>query len=225
MSPQNERLTDSSPTGRIRLILLASVLIFAGIALSYRVSYLQHRNDVGRLRDQVSSELDKVHGDLSRELYASVSLTRGLVSLVTIQGGISQAQFDAMAGALMSHTHIIRNVALAPDNVIRYICPLHGNESALGLDYLQNPAQRDAVLRAISEKRMVVAGPVDLVQGGTGIMGRTSIFPDGPSDRGGTSKLGHGCHGHQLRHADQDRPPIQTAADCPRYAGMRGRRA
>jgi sensor domain CHASE-containing protein len=157
-------------------ILAAALLLLAGLALSYRLALLQHRNDIDRMRDQVTSELDKVRGDLSRELFASINLTQGLVSLVTIQGEISHQQFEAIAGELMSHAHNIRNIALAPDNVIRFIYPHQGNEEALGLDYLKTTEQRETVLRAISEKRMIVAGPVKLVQGGTGIIGRTPIY-------------------------------------------------
>jgi PAS domain S-box-containing protein len=157
-------------------ILAAALLLLAGLALSYRLALLQHRNDIDRMRDQVTSELDKVRGDLSRELFASINLTQGLVSLVTIQGEISHQQFEAIAGELMSHAHNIRNIALAPDNVIRFIYPHQGNEEALGLDNLKTTEQRETVLRAISEKRMIVADPVKLVQGGTGIIGRTPIY-------------------------------------------------
>lgn len=166
---------------RIRLILMASMLVLGGIALSYWISLLQHRESLRHLRDEVRLELDQARGDLSRELYTNVNLTQGLASLVAIQGGINQAQFDALAGELMSHTRLIRNIAIAPDNIIRFIIPIKGNEPALGLKYVENPEQRDSVLRAISERRVVVAGPVGLVQGGIGLIARTPIFVRDPA--------------------------------------------
>jgi sensor domain CHASE-containing protein len=48
--------------------------------------------------------------------------------------------------------------------------------SGLGVDYMTLPDQRDSVLRAMTERRLVVAGPVELVQGGTGIIGRTRFL-------------------------------------------------
>jgi signal transduction histidine kinase len=166
---------------RIRLILVASILVFGGIALSLWISLLQHRENLRHLRDEVRLELDQIRGDLIRELYTNTNLTQGLASLVTVQGGVSQAQFDALAGELMSHSRLIRNIALAPDNVIRFISPLEGNKPALGLKYMDNPAQRDSVLRAMAEKRIVVAGPVQLVQGGIGLIARTPIFLRDPA--------------------------------------------
>jgi signal transduction histidine kinase/sensor domain CHASE-containing protein len=166
------------------LFLLPALLFLSGVGISYWFSQLQHSSQVDLLREHVISDLDKIRGDLSRELYAGIQLTQGLVSLVTIEGGISQQQFQSLAGELISHNPLIRNVALAPDNVIRLIYPLEGNEKAVGLDYLGNPSQRDAVLRAMTERRMVVAGPMSLVQGGEGIIGRTPIFVADPKGSG-----------------------------------------
>ncbi len=170
---------DRPAASRTHIILVCGVLFCALLAVTYRIASLQHQSDLILQRDRVSSELDKIRGNLSRELHTSLSLTQGLFSLVRIQGGITQGQFRSIARELMSHGRNIRNVALAPDNIVRYVYPLHGNEQALGLNYLQVSSQRDAVLRAIAEKRTVVAGPVDLVQGGVGIIGRTPIFLPG----------------------------------------------
>ena len=54
--------------------------------------------------------------------------------------------------------------------------PLEGNEKAIGLDYNKNPAQREAALRARDSGSLILAGPVDLVQGGTGFIGRFPVF-------------------------------------------------
>jgi signal transduction histidine kinase/sensor domain CHASE-containing protein len=159
-----------------RPALFAVLLFLAVCGLSCWISVLQHGADINHERDQVTLEIDHIRNDLSRELYAAINLTQGLVALVRMQGGMRQDQFDAMARELTDRSTLIRNVALAPENVIRFIYPLAGNEKALGLDYLKIPDQAGAVLRAIEEKRTVVAGPVRLVQGGVGIIGRTPIF-------------------------------------------------
>ena len=58
------------------------------------------------------------------------------------------------------------------------VAPLKGNESAIGLDYRENEAQREAALRARDSGELVLAGPVDLVQGGKGFIGRFPVFAD-----------------------------------------------
>lgn len=94
----------------------------------------------------------------------------------------SQADLAQVAASLIRLQPAIRSVALAPDNVIRYIYPLAGNQKALGLRYLEVPAQRDAVLRLMREQRPVTAGPIELAQGGLGIINRIPVIftrPDG----------------------------------------------
>jgi signal transduction histidine kinase len=173
---------------RSLVALIAVLLCLAGIILSYRISFLLHLRDVSRERDQVALKIDQVRSRLSRELYANISLSQGIVDLARIQGGMSQSQFNSMARELMSHSNMIRNFAFAPGNVVRYIYPVKGNEKALRLNYLKAPAQAGAVLRAIAEKRTVVAGPVQLVQGGIGIIGRSPIFLAPQGNRGTEEK-------------------------------------
>ena len=52
------------------------------------------------------------------------------------------------------------------------------------MDYRKNEAQREAALRARDSGELVLAGPVDLVQGGKGFIGRFPVFAD--DGHGGT---------------------------------------
>jgi diguanylate cyclase (GGDEF)-like protein len=54
--------------------------------------------------------------------------------------------------------------------------PLIGNEKAIGLDYRQTPSQWDAVQQALFTGRMVLAGPVELVQGGHAFVARFPVY-------------------------------------------------
>ena len=50
--------------------------------------------------------------------------------------------------------------------VVRLVYPLAGNEKAVGLDYAKSPAQRAAAELARDTNSLVIAGPLNLVQGG-----------------------------------------------------------
>jgi signal transduction histidine kinase/sensor domain CHASE-containing protein len=152
------------------------VVIAGGIVLNFWIARLEHESHKRHLRDQVLLAVDDIRNNLNREVYSAINLTQGIVALVQIQNGITQSQFMSISGELMRSSNLIQNVALAPNNIIRYIYPLKGNEKALGLDYSQNAEQYPAIVRAEKEMRIVLAGPVNLVQGGIGIIGRTPIF-------------------------------------------------
>ena len=63
--------------------------------------------------------------------------------------------------------------------------PVEGNERAIGLDYREHREQRGDVLRAVRTGEIVLAGPVDLVQGGRAFIGRFPVFT-GPEGEGRT---------------------------------------
>ncbi|MEW6120028.1 MAG: diguanylate cyclase [Pseudomonadota bacterium] len=127
-------------------------------------------------RAVLQAEAATVRARLESELNATLSLTLGLSSFVLADPDFSEQAMEQVAASLIRVQPAIRSVALAPDNVIRYIHPRAGNERALGLRYLDNPAQRDAVLRLMREQRPVIAGPIPLVQGGVGIVNRIPIL-------------------------------------------------
>jgi signal transduction histidine kinase/sensor domain CHASE-containing protein len=168
-----------------RIVLFPLLLFALGCTVSLWFASLQYRYDLDRMREHLSAQLDEIRGNLSRQLYAALYLTEGIVSLVVTEKTVDERQFQAVAKELLSHNPIIRNIALAPGNVVRYVFPREGNAGILGLHYLDVPDQRDAVVRAMLAKNMVVAGPVALVQGGVGIIGRTPIYINDSADVGG----------------------------------------
>ena len=160
------------------------LLLISGCYLSYRYSVLQFIDEISKERDRVALGINQVRNNLGRELYATLNLTQGLVAFIQLYGGIDQEQFDAITRDLISRNHLINNVGLAVGYVIRYVYPYTGNEKALGLDYRTTREQIGPVLQCVNEKKPVIAGPVRLVQGGTGIIEHTPIFITGPSDTG-----------------------------------------
>ena len=55
---------------------------------------------------------------------------------------------------------------------------MEGNEKAVGLDLRKDEKQREAALRARETKQLVLAGPVELKQGGQAFIGRFPVFLD-----------------------------------------------
>lgn len=127
-------------------------------------------------RVEALHQLDAIKAKLEGSINTTISLTYGMVAYISTHHDIDESYFELVARGLMVHGPHIRNIGIAKDNVINLIYPLKGNEKALGLNYLENPKQRDAVVRAMKTKKTVVAGPVNLVQGGVGIISRTPIF-------------------------------------------------
>ena len=158
--------------------LAALAAITFGVVLDQQSRQLSHE----RLRAEVLSQVNLIRAKLEGDISGDVQLVRGLVAEISTQPEISQSQFAAIAANLLTAGPQLKIIAAAPNLVVSLEYPLRGNERAIGLDYRQNAAQREAALRARDTGDVVLAGPLDLVQGGRGLIARFPVFtgqPDG----------------------------------------------
>ncbi len=140
---------------------------------------LMQRNQLERRRIEVLNQVATLRARLEGEINSSLYLTRGLIANVAIHPEVDSDEFDALASEIIAVGRNIRIIGLARDNVITHIFPLAGNEAALGLDYATRPDQWPAIREAMERRSTVVAGPVELVQGGRAFVARTPIYTHG----------------------------------------------
>ena len=160
----------------VGLRVLAACAVALVLAIGVYVEGVQQRQERRELRAVTGAQLTQVRERLAGLLHADVQLVRGLVSVVNLKPDIDQAGFEKAVRPLLDGSTQLRNVALAPDFVIRNVVPLEGNEKAIGLDYRRSPTQREPAERARDTRQIVLGGPVELVQGGWGVAARLPIF-------------------------------------------------
>lgn len=129
-----------------------------------------------RLRSDVLSQVGLIRARLEGNINRDIDLVRGLVATIATEPNMSQHRFASLSANILGSRSQIRNIAGAPDLVVRLLYPLAGNEKALGLDYRNNERQRESVFRARDTGELVLAGPVDLVQGGQAFIARIPVF-------------------------------------------------
>ncbi len=158
------------------------------------------RSEQERFREQnrasVLSELSAVRARLEAALNQRLFLTRGLVSYVsTVNPDIDQKTFERLTQAIVARESGIRSVVLYKNTAVSHIYPLAGNEATIGFSPLSIPEEREAIARAINNKKTIVAGPIHLVagqtklvEGGMVFIARTPIFltPPGKAPESGS---------------------------------------
>lgn len=169
--------------GRPFLALAASILA-AGLALDL---FLQHQL-MQRHRDhllfEVTQELAILRARIEKEITANLLLIQGAAHFVALNPDLSGERWDSYARQAMREPNLLRNLTAAPDLIIAYVYPRLGNEAILGIDYRRLPEQWEQVRKARDSGRLVVAGPLALIQGGTGLVGRAPVMvPDAEGDR------------------------------------------
>lgn len=157
------------------IVAVLSSLLLALIAVEYF-----HALNKERVRAQQLSELQfeftALRADLESELNAAIYGAWGVASYLTSHPNSDVADWLVPAQTVVDDNPIIRNLAIAPNNVISFVYPLTGNEIILGYNYDEIPDQREVVQRAEETHKAILAGPVNLLQGGEGVIYRIPIF-------------------------------------------------
>ena len=112
---------------------------------------------------------------IERRLMRSLSATY-LLALELQQHNGEIENFDIYAARIIELLGGISSLQLAPGAIVEKIYPLAGNESALGFNILDTESRRKEALLAIENRRLTLAGPFELVQGGTAVIGRNPVF-------------------------------------------------
>ncbi|NTV72161.1 MAG: PAS domain S-box protein [Azonexaceae bacterium] len=165
---------------RRALLLVTASLVFFGLALAaFFAEKINREQFASAERAEVLHSMTVIRDALESNLNSDIQLVRGLIGVIALDPNLGQARFDMAVQPLFSGRTQLRNVVAAPDMVIRWVHPLVGNEQAVGLDYRTAPGQFAAVERARVSRQIVLAGPLNLVQGGVGLVARLPVYlPD-----------------------------------------------
>ncbi|WP_022666348.1 diguanylate cyclase [Desulfospira joergensenii] len=128
----------------------------------------------------------KQHLDITRQLsFTRFRLENSISNCLLIVEGVSHfisstpdltaEKFQSYAALVFKKKNLLKNIGAAPDMVIRYVYPLKGNQAILGKDYRSLPGQWPDVRKALASGELVTSGPLKLVQGGTGLIGRAPV--------------------------------------------------
>jgi sensor domain CHASE-containing protein/anti-anti-sigma regulatory factor len=135
---------------------------------------------LGEHRVRVSAELLPYANALASTVHRRLALLEGLAAFTHIEHTDAEldAHFNPFAAKLREGTSGIRALAVGAQGVVRLIHPLAGNEAAVGHDVLHDPRPevKAAVERMMRTRQIALNGPVELRQGGLGLVGRQPVF-------------------------------------------------
>lgn len=159
--------------------LLVTIAVLGMTAVVDRFASDAYEADI---RAIVSSDADALARNLSDLVARETASVDALAAFVENGEGDDEylrAEFPQFGDALLQLGQTIRSVQLGPDGILDYVHPLEGNEEALGLDLMADESRRALLEPAIASGATVIQGPVELVQGGLGLIVRRPIYIDG----------------------------------------------
>lgn len=156
------------------LVVLSAIV--ALLSQYVREHDLSHERNADAL---AQGELMAVRAEIESALYRRLSLPIALSAFVISNPDFEQDDFVSFANSLKDSVPGVMSLQLAPDAVVTYVTDVERNRQALGHDLLGDLSRRSAVVRSIEERKFIVAGPLNLLQGGRAIIARLPIFLKG----------------------------------------------
>jgi diguanylate cyclase (GGDEF)-like protein len=150
------------------VLLLLSTLAFAMLAQE-RAKYIESQ------RYQLLQTLTNYASALEGMINTGVVALETIRSELVLAPDTNLSTLDNRVELLLQNYPFFRHIAIAPDLVIRYVYPVQGNEAVIGVDYRNIPQQLAAIEKTIQLGLPVVAGPINLLQGGSGLVVRVPV--------------------------------------------------
>ena len=143
------------------------LLTFVVALFSLRLLSLNQEKDE-RLRAVYAAEstISRVSSQLNRYLAESDFIKKCIESGHVLR----EEEFAVISSNMQDGSSVIKTHELAKDGVVSQVYPVEGNEAAIGLDVLHNPARKKEANLAKNSGMYTIAGPFELVQGGTGAL-------------------------------------------------------
>ena len=152
-----------------RPVLIGFITFLVLAVLFSSFIYQRYRNVGQQQKDKALAVANNIRERLEETLANSLSATKTLSFFIQPDGSVNN--FDSIAPQILAANNNIDAVQLVPGGVIRYVYPLKGNEKAMGYNILEDSAREREAYKAIEKNKLFFAGPLQLKQGGMGVVG------------------------------------------------------
>ncbi len=153
-------------------IILVSFLIGAYTDFSKNVSDKKH---------DMIQQLALTESNVNKVTNSNISKMIGVTTHISINPDIDIDELDYFIQKVVdSENNIISNIGIFKDTTAIYLYPYEPNKDMSNINLVDIPAQKDDALRVKNDLKVIITRPVELVQGGIGIITRMPItLPDG----------------------------------------------
>ncbi|MDD2755817.1 MAG: PAS domain S-box protein, partial [Methanothrix sp.] len=161
---------------RTVLIAVALLLIWWQASLWYQTQLMADE------RTRIAGQFDSQGNSLAMAISERLELLEGLDAFVQAEirspKSALDEEFVIYAAQIYSDTKGIRNLAIAPNGVFRYVYPAKDYDAMIGRSLFQDlsPAFREDMQKAIDTHRQVITNPHEMKRGGLGMVARRAVY-------------------------------------------------
>lgn len=146
------------------------ILLMISIFLTYRIYNIEHSNEILQVKEE------SFH--IKNQLESSINYSSNVVKIMNFiaEKNLEETEFEKIAQKLLEKNKSVDAIQLLKGYTIYKTYPLKGNEKTIGYNISKDSFRKKAANKAIRQNNIYFDGPINLIQGGVGIVGREPIY-------------------------------------------------
>lgn len=156
--------------GTFLLVIVIMILVFSF------ASMLEYRHSIEQEQNSLREDILLVQTNIENMISSRIINANVFAGLIELDREIDKELFDIFANKIYdSESHVVKDIVFITDTTITHVYPTYLGEGAIGIDLATIPEQRELLLYSKNKRETVFFGPVDLVEGGKGIIVRVPV--------------------------------------------------
>ena len=147
--------------------LIVFIATFLAVYLcTFWINQNQKKREELKAAYTAESTISRIEAQLNRYLAESELIQNAIENGHTLSDG----EFSELCRLMQGNDTVIKVHEIAKDGIVSQVYPLKGNEKAIGLNMIENAQRKTEAELARDSGEYTIAGPYELVQGGTGVL-------------------------------------------------------
>ena len=161
---------------KIKKIIYSGIVFLLVFAMFALMANFEHALAIERHKQDARDALLMTQTNLESIITSRMISMGSIAAYVEIDNEISQLEYSSFAKNIYaSSDEIVKSMTFITDTTITHIYPFEENKAAIGIDLASEASQRELILYAKNHLKAVFTAPVNLVEGGIGIIVRIPV--------------------------------------------------
>lgn len=161
-------------------IIWPIIIFLLMMSLFALTSTLEYERTYQRCIEETQDELMDIKNNLEYTITSRILAINGLKAYVEIHPDFNNEEFDYFAkGIYESANDVVRGMFFLKDTTLTHAYPYQANKDAIGTDLSLSEEQKDWVNYTKENNKSIITAPVNLIEGGTGIIVRVPVMRQG----------------------------------------------
>ncbi|MBC7653217.1 MAG: PAS domain S-box protein, partial [Oligoflexus sp.] len=154
--------------------LYGCIVFLIFLVITQIVSYQKYLFTQTKRKNEIVKIAEERKNVIQSILLENLSINRSLAYIVKTYG--RPKDFNQIAKSLIPSNNIIDIIELTDKSIITDVYPFEANKKVINYNLFSDDAHKLEAIKAVKKRGLYFEGPIKLIQGGTGIVGRYPFF-------------------------------------------------